>query len=207
MNHLGAQIVQPPSLSALELAAYRPGGDRGAGGADQARTSAGRLGAAAQRRGTARRLRLLAPFLQPPPANPAPRMAPPTGPYAAVPGGSNDHFRLDSTDELDARDGNNSEAIDETERGRRSTDRARRADDGAEEDEEVDEDEVGLLGREVREMETLEEEGAKATDGRSWYQKVGHYPPTRSGANRPTLESSALACSEWTVISAVPPEG
>ena len=100
-------------------------------------------------------------------------MAPPSGPYTAVPGGSNDHFRLDSTDELDPRDGNNSEGIDETERGQRSGERTGgRMEEQAEEEEERSEDEDELLGRKVREMQELEEEGVKSEDRRRWYQKV-----------------------------------
>jgi len=100
-------------------------------------------------------------------------MAPLSGPYAAVPGGSADHFRLDSTEELDSRDGNNSEAIDEAEQGQRSTERARRSEREAEDEADGDDDEAGLLGRApVREIDQLEEELPKPGDGRRWYQSV-----------------------------------
>lgn len=116
-------------------------------------------------------------------------MAPPSGPYASVPGGSNDHFRLDSSDEVDGRDGNNSEAMDDTERGRRSIEDDRRA-GGREEEEEVgsgDEDEIGLLGREVETVEQFEVDQAKAGTGRRWYQKVSHYSSFTAGHIIPQL--------------------
>lgn len=110
-------------------------------------------------------------------------MAPPTGPYAAVPGGSNDHFRLDSSEDLDPGDGNNSEAIDQTERGRRSSERTRRTRRMTGDDESDDEYEGGLLGRALSQVDQLEVEGegeiVKAGSRRGWYRKVSPTHPRR----------------------------